>query len=64
MEAVVNKKIFPLLKEQPVPSCLQPVFALDNIALKLAVASPHGRSGEALQGQLSMGCYAAEPCPI
>lgn len=48
MEAVANKKIFPLLKEQPVPSCLQPVFAPDNITVKPAVASLHGRSGEAL----------------
>lgn len=37
---VANKKIFPLLKEQPVPRCLQPVFALDNITLETCSWQP------------------------
>ena len=41
VEAVANEKIIPLLREQCVPVCLQPLFALDNIRWKCVVTSLH-----------------------
>lgn len=45
VEALAHKKVIQL-KERCVPVCLQPVFALDNVHWKPAVATLHGCSCE------------------